>query len=72
MEPQNLRTCRTDLRLMQSSLARLSGVSRPRIVLYELGDRPITEQEQGALRRALQLHAKILAETAQRISLELG
>ena len=49
----NLRGTRLFLRISQSRLARLSGVSRFKICLYELGDGSLSEEEQRRIRRAL-------------------
>ena len=50
----NLRGTRLALRISQSRLARLSGVSRFKICLYELGDGSLSEEEQRCIRKALQ------------------
>lgn len=49
----DLKARRSELRLSQSQLARLSGVSRFKICLHELGDRPLTDEEVARLRHAM-------------------
>ena len=49
----NLRSQRLILRISQSRLARISGVSRFKICLYELGDGSLTQDELGQIREAL-------------------
>jgi transcriptional regulator with XRE-family HTH domain len=51
---EKLRGNRIALGVSQSKLARLSGVSRFKICLYELGDGSLTADEQNHIRRALQ------------------
>ncbi|MEP7354708.1 MAG: hypothetical protein ABI824_15880 [Acidobacteriota bacterium] len=51
---ERLKTQRNLLRLSQSRLARLSGVSRYRICLHELGDLSLHSHELALLERALQ------------------
>jgi transcriptional regulator with XRE-family HTH domain len=50
---QQLRFNREALRLSQSHLARLSGVSRFKICLYELGDRELSADELARIGAAL-------------------
>jgi transcriptional regulator with XRE-family HTH domain len=49
-----LRAARKTLGLSQSHLSRLSGVSRFKICLFELGDGSLSIQEQDRIRGALQ------------------
>jgi predicted transcriptional regulator len=49
-----LRASRISLGISQSRLARLSGVSRFKICLFELGDGSLSAEEQKEIRRALQ------------------
>ena len=52
-----VRDSRQKLRVSQSRLAALSGVSRFKICLYERGDVPLTPDELERLRVALQVEA---------------
>lgn len=54
----NLRSHRNALRISQSRLARLSGVSRFKICTYEIGDRSLTADEQTRTHEALQAEAE--------------
>jgi predicted transcriptional regulator len=58
----NLRTHRSVLGISQSRLARLSGVSRFKICLFELGDGLLTSDEQIRIREALQAEAERLRQ----------
>jgi|SRR5215471_15690073 len=51
---EGLRASRISLGISQSRLARLSGVSRFKICLFELGDGSLSAQEQNQIRGALQ------------------
>jgi len=53
-----LKRRRTDLRLSQSAVARLSGVPRIKICLFELGDRPLNASEQQDIEDALTKEAQ--------------
>lgn len=54
----DLRSNRLALRISQSRLARLSGVSRFKICLFELGDGPLTEDEQKRILTALRAESQ--------------
>jgi predicted transcriptional regulator len=54
----NLRSNRLALGISQSKLARLSGVSRFKICLFELGDSALSGDDQERIRRALQAEAE--------------
>lgn len=56
----NLRSHRNALGLSQIRLARLSGVSRFKICLYELGDGSLNQEEQKRVREALQAEVERL------------
>jgi len=58
----DLRTHRNTLGISQSRLARLSGVSRFKICLYELGDGCLSEEEWKRIGGALQAEAERLRE----------
>ena len=47
------RTSRTKVKLSQSRLARLAGVSRFKLVLYELGEGTLTREEEERIRHAI-------------------
>jgi len=49
----DLKARRSELRLSQSQLARLSGVSRFKICLHELGDRLLTDEEVARVQHAM-------------------
>jgi predicted transcriptional regulator len=53
----DLKAQRQKLRLSQSALARLSGVSRIRICLHELGDRPLDSNDLKRIEQALRKEA---------------
>jgi predicted transcriptional regulator len=59
---EHLRDNRMALGVSQSKLARLSGVSRFKICLFELGDGTLTADEQIRIREALQAEAERLRE----------
>lgn len=65
----NLRTHRVALGLSQLRLARLSGVSRFKICLFELGDGELNMEEQNRIRAALQTEAERLQNIAAHIDL---
>jgi predicted transcriptional regulator len=65
----NLRIQRNALGISQSRLARLTGVSRFKICTYELGDGPLTLEEQNRIREALQAEAERLRTIATQIDL---
>ena len=54
----NLPSSRTVLRLSQSRLAKLAGVSRFKICLFEIGDGGLTPEEQNRIRAALEADAE--------------
>jgi predicted transcriptional regulator len=54
----DLKNQRTQLRLSQSALARLSGVARTKICLFELGDRPLKVSEDQLIEAALTKEAQ--------------
>jgi predicted transcriptional regulator len=66
----NLRFRRRTLGISQTRLARLSGVSRFKICMYELGDGALTEDEHGQIRAALQVEADRLRNLPDQ--LEIG
>jgi len=57
---KNLRSHRNTLRLSQTRLAKLAGVSRFKICLFELGDGELTEEEKGRIHTALEAEAQRL------------
>ena len=65
-----LRSQREALRISQSKLARLSGVSRFKICTYELGDAAMSPDEQRQIREALQAEAERLR--AITVQIEFG
>jgi predicted transcriptional regulator len=66
----NLRAHRSALGISQSKLARLSGVSRFKICLFELGDGELNEEEQRQIREALLTEAERLRNIS--IQIEFG
>jgi predicted transcriptional regulator len=66
----SLRGCRAAIGLSQSKLSRLSGVSRFKICLYELGDGSLSGQEQDRIRRALQAEKDRLQDLSANVSFE--
>ena len=56
----DLKANRLLLRLSQSELARLSGVTRFKICLHELGDKRLGERDEAAVKVALGRHANEL------------
>ena len=54
----DLKVQRNSLRLSQSGLARLSGVSRYRICLHELGDLVLSTEELQRIERAVDLEVR--------------
>jgi predicted transcriptional regulator len=63
----DLRSHRKALKMSQSKLARLSGVSRFKICLFELGDGPLAAEEQDRIRVALQVERNRLRDLAANI-----
>jgi len=59
---ENLRGSRIALGVSQSKLARLSGVSRFKICLFELGDGSLSSDERNRIRVALQAELERLRE----------
>lgn len=64
----DLRSHRGVLGISQSRLARLSGVSRFKICLFELGDGKLTDVEHAKLRAALQTEAERLRSLSTSIN----
>jgi predicted transcriptional regulator len=64
-----LRTNREALGLSQSRLARLAGVSRFKICLFELGDGKLTDEELNKIRVALQAEMDRLRNLATTVDL---
>jgi len=62
MVAAELRQKRTSLGVSQSRLARLSGVSRFKICMYELGDGSLSDDELSRIRAGLQAEASHLRE----------
>jgi len=60
----SLRNHRNELRISQSKLSRISGVSRFKICTYELGNGSLTADEQRRIREALQAEAIRLRDVA--------
>jgi predicted transcriptional regulator len=54
-----LRSCREALGISQLKLARLSGVSRFKICLFELGDGSLTEGERRRIHDAMRAQAEL-------------
>jgi predicted transcriptional regulator len=66
----NLRSNRAELGVSQSRLARLSGVSRFRICLFELGDAPLTVEEQARIIEALRTETDRLRNVAIQVDFD--
>jgi len=68
----NLRAHRNALRISQSRLARLSGVSRFKICTYELGDGALTDAELARIHEALQAEAERLRQISNQFRARAG
>ncbi len=66
----SLRAHRNLVRISQSNLARLSGVSRFKICLYELGDGHLTLDEQDRIQEALTTEAARLRSIPDQIDFD--
>jgi predicted transcriptional regulator len=66
---RNLRTHRNAIGLSQSSLARISGVSRFKICTFELGSGSLSSEEQRRIKLALEAEASRLRSAAAQLSL---
>jgi hypothetical protein len=69
---ERLRAGRMSLGLSQSRLARLSGISRFKICLYELGDGSLSVEEQDCIRRALQAETNRLRSLPANVEFGAG
>jgi transcriptional regulator with XRE-family HTH domain len=67
----DIRSYREALRLSQSRLARISGVSRFKICTYELGEGRLSSDEQKQIRSALQAEADRLHIISTKVDLQL-
>jgi predicted transcriptional regulator len=65
----DLRSRRTMLGMSQSKLARISGVKRFKICTFELGDCPLTPEEQKKIGNALQAETERLRSLPAKIDL---
>lgn len=65
----NLRSHRHELGISQSRLARLAGVSRFRICMYELGDGTLRPEEQSRIQGVLQAELERLRNLPARMDL---
>ena len=65
----SLRVYRSALGVSQSRLARLSGVSRFKICMFELGDGSLTIEEQNRIRAALELESNRIRSVPTSIDL---
>jgi transcriptional regulator with XRE-family HTH domain len=65
----NLRSYRAALGLSQSKLARLSGVSRLKICLFELGDGKLSADDESRIHVALRAEAMRLQSLAAEVNL---
>jgi predicted transcriptional regulator len=63
----NLRSQRNALRISQSRLARLSGVSRFKICTHELGDTALSTEEQHRIGESLRAEAERLRSISVQI-----
>lgn len=68
---ENLRASRISLGISQSRLARLSGVSRFKICLFELGDGSLSTEEQNQIRGALQTETDRLRNLPENVEFGL-
>ncbi len=68
MTADDLKAQRLGLKLSQSRLARLSGVSRFKICLHELGDTELAPDELQRIETALRQEAECLRGTLDRIA----
>ena len=65
----NLRTYRTALGMSQSRLARMSGVSRFKLCVFELGSGSLTADELDRIRKALRAEADRLRSISGQVDL---
>jgi predicted transcriptional regulator len=67
-----LRSQRAVLGISQSRLARISGVSRFKLCLFELGDVSLTTDEQHQVRHVLQAEVERLRGAAAQVGYDLS
>jgi predicted transcriptional regulator len=67
----DLRGARSVVGISQSKLARLSGVSRFKICMYELGDSALTTAEQSQIQETLKAEAERLRSVSRKVDFGL-
>ena len=72
MSRDQLKKDRVALGISQSRLARLAHLPRFKIVFFELGERPLSEEDQACVRAVLQAEAGRLVSAAAEIGRELA
>ena len=63
----DIRTRRSQLKISQSQLARLSGVSRFKLCMHELGDKTLNEKDEKRVEAAMRDEATRLHRCLQKI-----
>lgn len=67
---ESLRSCRLALGISQCRLARLAGVSRFKICVFELGDGSLTPEEQARISSALQAETDRLRNVSVQVNFD--
>ena len=65
----NIRARRFQLRISQSQLARLSGVSRFKICMHELGDKPLNKKDEKEVEKAIRNEAARIQRCLRRVGM---
>ncbi len=65
----DIRTRRSQLKISQSQLARLSGVSRFKLCMHELGDKPLNEKDEKEVEKAIRNEAARIQRCLRRIGM---
>ena len=65
----DIRARRSQLRISQSQLARLSGVSRFKICMHELGDKRLNEKDEKEVEKAIRNEAARIHRRLRRIGM---
>ena len=65
----DIRTRRSQLKISQSQLARLSGVSRFKLCMHELGDKALNEKDEKEVEKAIRNEAARIHQCLRRIGM---
>ena len=65
----DIRARRSQLQISQSQLARLSGVSRFKICMHELGDKPLNKKDEKEVEKAIRNEAARIHRCLRRIGM---